>query len=158
MDDQRESIKADDLPSNVVVTLAHEKERYVWKFKCGNHVATVGIGMITIRGKDLPWATVYRVECTDGEIDFDQALILLHILKDHFAKISFDFGYSFAETAKMKGILYRLKIVEREGGSIKTYKKRVAGPSKQRYSSYYLEVVARNRAREAARRNSNVGI
>lgn len=104
----------DDLPNGVSVSLAHELENDVLRFKYGARTATVGCGFTTEKGRQKPWATVYRLDI-DSDLQED-AKFLLSTLKKYYKKHGYDFGFSFATTAALKGVLYKLGIQERMRG------------------------------------------
>lgn len=111
----------DDLPKEMAVSVVEEDEMRVLKFKLNTLVATVGCGDTTHRSKRTFWATVYRIEDHAPDvrrIDYREARPLLKALRDYYAKHGFDFGYSFAETALLKEVLYKLQIKERETGKL----------------------------------------
>lgn len=110
-----------DLPDEMTVSVVQEDEMKVLKFKLNTLVATVGCGDTTYRFKRTFWATVYRIEDhAEGvqRIDYREARPLLKALRDYYAKHGYDFGYSFAETALLKEVLYKLQIKERETGKL----------------------------------------
>lgn len=109
----------DDLPSEISVSVVEEMESRVLKFKLNTLVATVGCGDTTHRSKRTFWATVYRIDdATQKPVDYREAKPLLKALRDYYAKHNYDFGYSFAETALLKEVLYKLQIKQREQGKL----------------------------------------
>lgn len=108
-------INTDELPPvGISVSLVTEEDTEVLRFELENTVAIVGCGYITVGGIKKPWATVYRTESDNN----DHLLMLLAAIRNYFSKRKYDFAYSFAETASLRGILYRLKIDQREQGYI----------------------------------------
>lgn len=112
-----------DLPKEMTVSVANEDEGQVLKFRLKTLVATVGCGDTTVRSNRTFWATVYRIDDhAEGvsSVDYRAARPLLKALRDYYAKHGYDFGYSFAETALLREVLYKLQIKQREQGTLNT--------------------------------------
>lgn len=104
-----------ELPKNVAVALNQLTPELndTLLFKLDGCIATVGYGTTTERSKSKPWATVYSIS---GSSD-DTKTRLLAVIKDIHDNHGYDFGFSFADTTRLKQILYKLRIKEREQGS-----------------------------------------
>lgn len=100
------------LPDDVSVAIATELENSVLAFGYKKCRATVGCGYITVNGKARPWATVYTFDTGYGPAR--DATYLTKALRDYFTQSGYDFAFSFADTAAIKGMLYALDIKERE--------------------------------------------
>lgn len=104
-----------DLPRGVSFKLVREKESDVIKFKYKDTIATVGCGYNRF-GKKL-WATIYDTKSVTCDLDSEQAVFLIKALKNHYKKHSYDFAYSFADTVRMRGVLYKAGVKQRETGT-----------------------------------------
>lgn len=119
MIDQIATYFGDKLPPQIAIAVNKLSPGYsdTLLFKLGDCIATVGYGYTTERGKDMRWATVYRID----ENSDDATLKLLASLKKVHEEHDYDFGLSFANTTKLKNIVYKLRIKERERGTGKTF-------------------------------------
>lgn len=110
---------ATELPREIAVAVNQVSFNYsdTLLFKLGDCIVTVGYGYITERGKDMPWATIYHI----NENSEDDTRNLLAALKKIHEDHGYDFGLSFAHTTKLKHIVYKLGIKEREQGTGKTF-------------------------------------
>lgn len=102
------TIWSDDLvPGMLARTIVKDEQRVIEFDLMGHAKAIVGVGRHS-NGKK--WATIYEHE---AENDL-QEMVLLQSIFYHYKVHGFDCGYSFAGTTKLKGILYRIGIRERE--------------------------------------------
>lgn len=115
-------VKIDELPKDMIMWTVEESEMNVMKFRFKRCLATVGCGTITVRNRDRPWSTVYRLEPFESnDIDEEESIFLMTYLKNYFTNLGYDFGYSFGETAVIKGILKKSQVQERESGTGEIY-------------------------------------
>ena len=102
------TIWTDDLvPGMSARTIVKDEQRVIEFDLMGHAKAIVGVGRHS-NGKK--WATIYEHE---AENDL-QEMVLLQSIFYHYKVHGFDCGYSFAGTTKLKGILYRIGLKERE--------------------------------------------
>jgi hypothetical protein len=102
------TIWTDDLvPGMSARTIVKDEQRVIEFDLMGHAKAIVGVG---IHSNGKKWATIYEHE---AENDL-QEMVLLQSIFYHYKVHGFDCGYSFAGTTKLKGILYRIGIKERE--------------------------------------------
>lgn len=103
---------AGSLPDDITVAIATELENNVLVFCYNKCRATVGCGFTEVKGKNQPWATVYTFDTGYGPSK--DAIYMTKALKAYFTSNGYDFAFSFADTAAIKGMLYALHIKERE--------------------------------------------
>lgn len=102
------TIWTQDLVPGMTARIIKNDEQDVIEFNLMDHAkAIVGVGRHS-NGKR--WATIYEHEA-ENEL---QEAVLLQSIFYHYKTHGFDCGYSFAGTTKLKGILFRLGIKERE--------------------------------------------
>lgn len=115
MENIRDAILASSALVGIAIDLDMEEGAHVLRFEYGGHVAVVGCGYTTARnGKQMPWATVYRLEATGGAYNRRAAIHLLFTIKKCYSKLGYDFAYSCAETSFVQSVLYLTKIKVRE--------------------------------------------
>ncbi len=115
-------VKIDELPKNMIMWTVEESEMNVMKFKYKRCLATVGCGTTTVKNTEKPWSTVYRIEPNGSDdMDEEESIFLMRFLKNYFTNLGYDHGYSFGETAIIKGILKKSQVKERETGTGEIY-------------------------------------
>ena len=107
MDDPFTIWVQDLVPGMTARTIIKDEQRVIEFDLMGHAKAIVGVG---IHSDGKKWATIYEHE---AENDL-QEKVLLQSICYHYKVHGFDCGYSFAGTTRLKGILYRLGIKEKE--------------------------------------------
>ena len=108
MDDPFTIWVQDLVPGMTARTIIKDEQRVIEFDLMGHAKAIVGVGTHS-NGKK--WATSDQHE---AENDL-QEMVLLQAIFYHYKVHGFDCGYSFAGTTRLKGVLYRLGIKEKEG-------------------------------------------
>lgn len=102
------TIWTDDLvPGMSARTIVKDEQRVIEFDLMGHAKAIVGVGRRS-NGKS------FSASCSQIVAHFLQEMVLLQSIFYHYKVHGFDCGYSFAGTTKLKGILYRIGIKERE--------------------------------------------
>lgn len=104
------TVYLDELRAGISVSKKTELDNIVLLYQYGECNAIVGCGTTTVQGNTKLWATVYRIF---GGVQEDEEYLLAS-LRDYYVDHGYDFGFSFGETTRIKGMLYKLDIPERE--------------------------------------------
>jgi hypothetical protein len=113
-------INESDIPEEITLSLDFFENQQQFNFKRGNVTAVVGSGYTTTGDKQKLWATVYRLNNFNAlPSNIIDAWELMKWLRDYYSKHGYDFAYASADNTRVKELLYKTQIKEREIGTLK---------------------------------------
>jgi hypothetical protein len=113
-------INESEIPAEITLSVSFFENQQQFNFKRGNLTAVVGSGYTTSGGKQKLWATVYRLSNFNAApTSYENAKELMTWLRKYYTSHGYDFAYASADNTRVKELLYKTQIKEREIGTLK---------------------------------------